>query len=656
MSLKQILFDEDALSKLPDLVDLLQRGCIPEGEIIQIFPALSTLLNGTLPQRKMGLSLLKCCIIYLHSRNKISEHVDVMVKWWRATVGCLKSRYSADCTFRLAAINCTLFTQIAGSYVDLLIEGRGSVPIMVTACTSHPCTETFTLLPLLVKHFPSHIGKHFDQIRGFCLSQVGDWPVEAGELLGRLPCTGPAGKNSTTYVVSWRREFGACLGGLRGVLGRVTGTQQQVSHHQGDVRKVLPDLTITGNHGDITTANNHVTFLCSALRSLLTSCSVEAPVSVPLSTVKCLIEEVALSYQESLSFISTSDNFTKRLILSHTVLEVLKFLGSLFKVLGTTTLLLQPATEQLLIPLLRSPATSLPAVTLIRTMVGVTGSSVGVPLVMLTSLLSLNQLTLTAGSGGQVTKKQRTEQFNTLTFENSTLGAHDEKLMEKVLEVVNEILTSTGPSLAQIKTEDLRGKCQGIISNSSCFSPSLVRWAHSTCLLLSTPEASLAHLTNYWSPDHTGFFASEMRTSEAHIHPQRCYITGPQQHEQTLFEGGNTQQHHRGNLREELEHMAATAVKECVIPSAPTTQEEEEEEMEMAVETPTQEEEEEEVNGSNLDLPPKPIFELPASLQQRATNLVQSGKENLSNKSGRIETGKCGITGPNVFFRRRTRE
>ena len=517
MALKQILFSEDSFSKLPEIIHLLQSKTFPESALVEVFSNVSTLIYGSYTQRKIGLAVLKCCLLYLHKNNKMSQNIDYLLKWWKGVVNCMKSRYTADCTYRLACTNAIILAQISSSYVDLQMEGRSNVPVMVSAAVSHLCAESFELLLTLARHYPSHAGKVYEEIRAFCLAHVQDEYCEkAGELLGRMACVGPAGKQSTNYIQSWSKVMGGCVESLKGILIGVVG--QSVTEKPQFL--VLQSSEFTGEFGDIIRLNKEITFISKCLKSLF-EIAIEAPMTFPLKSFKSLLEMMHTVYSETILYSSTSENFVKKSIINHAISSLATLLTTVVPTLHTTAYLIQPTIEKLCFSMIQQSHDCLNALKLLNTLVGLGCSLHTVPYVSLMDFLTLQSLQIK----GPVSKKQKTEQFNTFSFETSTLGVHDEEKMIETLKIMNQILKSCGCSLPALKPEILRSKCNNIISNKTCFSTTLIQLTYETLINLSRQSfdvqsvLSLSAMSHDTS--HRAYLNTEIMNVEPHLHPER---------------------------------------------------------------------------------------------------------------------------------------
>ena len=517
MALKQLLFADDAFNRLPSLIHLIQSEVLPENELTEIFPHVSNLIYGNLQQKKMGLAILKCCLIYLHQNNRINNNIDYLLKWWKGVVNCMKSRYTADTTYRLACVNATILSQICGNYVDLLMEGRANVPVLVAACTAHVCAESFELLHVLTRMFPSHIGKHYEAVKSFCLSHVQDeYSEKCAEILAQLTCVGPAGKQSVNYTNSWNKAAVTCLDSVNNMLFRVVGQEVKPVANM----LVLPSWQFTGTLGDVNRANKEITFLTKYLSHLL-NMTVEVSTIFPLKSLRSMIEYVSTAYNESAVYSGTTDNFSRRVVVNHAVKEVLSALILIVPVLNTSVFLVQQDIENLIYNLLKRSCHVTTALELLSVMINVGCTLTSLPFVVLIDLLSLNSLQIK----GPVTKKQKTEQFNTFTFETSTLGSHKEGDMVCVLKLLCQVLRSCGTRLPQLKVNVLREKCQDILTHKESFSSRVLQHTYQVLNTLSSQSFEFSSVLTLSSSAHESslhtFFCNETNSVEPHLHPER---------------------------------------------------------------------------------------------------------------------------------------
>ena len=517
MSLKQLLFTDCAIKQLPNVIELIQNGSLPDNEMNEIFSNISTLIYGTFSQRKIGLSILKCCLVHLYKSNRLGEHIEMLMKWWKGVVNSMKSRYSPDTTYRLACSNAMILSQISSSYIDLLIEGRANVPAMVIACTSHVCAESFALLQIITQQYPSHVGKHFDEIRAFCLAHVHDeYCVDSARICAQLCCVGPSGKQLTNYTRAWAQSTANCIESLKNLLCGVVSMEAGSLQHP-----VLPTWQFTSSLVDVEKANKEITFLGSFLKSLMRM-SLEVSVVFPLKALKSFVEEVNTAFRESIVYAKTIENFAKKLVINHTVSELLDLLNVVVSTLQTTSFLVLPQIEELLISLLQQSFQVKSVVALLETMTSTGCTIATLPFVMLIDLLTVNSLNHIKGP---VTKKQKTEQFSTFTFETSTLGSHDEQVMVSVLKLLNQVLKSCGTSLPHFKTETLKTKCHEIINHKESFSLSLLQHTHETLNTLSCQKFEFKSVLSLSSSSKCSktlvFTNNQIYNVEPHLHPER---------------------------------------------------------------------------------------------------------------------------------------
>ena len=516
MALKQVLFADDAFDRLPSLIQLIQSGTLPENELSDIFSHVSTLIYGTLQQKKIGLAVLKCCLVHLHRSNKISDNIDYMLKWWKGVVNCVKSRYTADTAYRLACVNATILSQTCGNYVDLLMEGRANIPVLVSACTTHVCKESFDLLLVLTRMFPSHTGKHYEAIKALCLLHVQDeHSAKCAEILSLLTCIGPAGKQSVNYTQSWNKAIVSCFHSVNKSLCAVVGQEGG-----SDSVSVLPHWQFNGTLDDVFRANKEITFLAQYTSHLL-NMTLDVSTLLPLKSLKGMIESVSTAYSESLMYVGTADNFSRKLVINHAVKEVLSVLISIVPVLNTTVFLIQPEIEKLLCNLLKHSCHVSHTLELLSVMIDVGCTLTSLPPVLLLDVLSLNSLQIK----GPVTKKQKTEQFNTFTFETSTLGSHREDDMVCVLRLLCQILRSAGTRLPQLKLDVLKEKCEDIIAHKECFSNRVLQHTYQilntlSCQTFNFPSV-LTLCSSVHNPSLQKFFSNEIISVEPHLHPER---------------------------------------------------------------------------------------------------------------------------------------
>ena len=517
MSLKQLLFADDAIKQLPAIVQLMQSGSLPDNELNDIFSSLSKLIYGSFCQRKIGLSVLRYCLINLYRTNRIGENIDLVLKWWKAVVNCMKSRYSPDCTYRLACCNAIILSQISASYIDLLIEGRANVPAMVMVCTSHVCSESFDLLLIITQQYASHVGKQVDEIKAFCLSHVHDEFCEiSASIFAHLSCVGPAGKQSSNYTRAWGQSCSNSIESLKNLLCSVVGMETTSLQYP-----VLPAWQFSSSLTDAEKANREITFLSQCIKSLL-QMPLEVSVSFPLASIRTFLQAVHTAFNESQVYnTNINENFTKALVINHVVSEVLSFLDVLVSKLQTTSFLIQPQIEDMLISFLQKSFQLKAVVKLLETMVNTGCAIIAIPFVMLIDLLSVKSLQIK----GPVTKKQKTEQFSTFTFETSTLGAHDEYVMISVLALLDQVLKDHGTSLPQLKTQILRTRCQEIISHKESFSHQLILNTYKTLNTLSSQtfeyDSVLSLSSSLKCAKSLTFANNEIHSIEPHLHPER---------------------------------------------------------------------------------------------------------------------------------------
>ena len=517
MALKQILFAEDAFHRLPSIIHMIQSSALPESELPDIFSHVSTLIYGTLSQKKLGLAILKCCLVFLYKHNKINDNIDYLLKWWKGVVNCIKSRYTADTTYRLACVNATILTQTCGSYVDLLMEGRANVPVLVAACTSHVCSESFDLLLALTRMFPSHIGKHYEAIRSFCLSHVSSVHSEkCADILARLTCVGSSGKLSVNYTQSWKKAVNSCMRNVNNLLCTVLG--QEVGNT--DTTRVLLPWEFTGTIEDVERANLEMTFLFRYISSLL-KMKIDVSTLYPLKSLRGMIQCVTTAYCESLTYTGTTENFSRKLVVNHTVKEVLSMLKSTVDVLKTTVYLIQEDIENLLYNLLQRRSHVGSVLELLHAMLETGCTLSSLPYILLVDLLSLTSLHIK----GPVTKKQKTEQFNTFTFETSTLGSHCEEDIVLVLKILCLVVKRVGTRPPQLKLETVKEKCEEILANKESFSDNVLKNTHQLLNVMSSQSFDFSSVLTRSSsahhpPLHT-FFCNEISFVEPNLHPER---------------------------------------------------------------------------------------------------------------------------------------
>ena len=529
MSLKQLLFAEDAHSKLPFIIQTIQSGNLPPSQLVDIFSSLPGLLNGKLPARKIGLAVLRPCILYLYKTNKISDTIDQVVKWWKGVVNNMRTRYSADATYRLACANAALLVQVSASYVDLQTEGRLHVQSLVQSCTDVPCKESVDLLLTLARHHPAHIGKQYDQIRTFCLAHsTGEHCERSAQVLAQLTLVGPAGKQSTTYIASWGKLMSGCVAGVRNAITRVAGQDTDI----GVSFKGFKVEEFSGTMDCVSNTNKEISFLTTCIVALL-KLNLDLPVTFPLKDVCALIGEVTAVYTLSLTYSSTSENLSRRVVVNHAVGETLKMLRSVTRALHSTVHIIQGAVEGLLISLLQQSQHTSLLLDLVAEMVAV--GCTQLPFTPLTHLLTLNSLRMK----GAVTKKQKTDQFNSFTFETSTLGYTDMGHVTKVLEILEQVLISHGTTLPTLKVDLLERQVQALLANTSHLPDNVVKGAYKVLTIIARQkfdsQSVFSLASSIKDSRHHKFFCNELFGVEPHIHPERVsFRQGSTEHKHTF--------------------------------------------------------------------------------------------------------------------------
>ena len=538
MSLKELLHRDTAFHDLPDIISIFQNESISCQSFSDIQQNVWTLLQGTLRQKKIGLSVLKYCLINLYRTNRISDNIEAIIKWWKAVTNIMKLRYAADSTYRLACCNAAVLAQLSVRYVELQIEAKCNIPAITHCTLSHVCVENMQLLVVLTKCYPGTLGKYYDEIKGFVLRHYHEQIPLSAKVFAQLCCVGSPGRQSTNFLQSWNKCCYGIISTLNSIFVKVLGLTAEESYSEDQNPLIFKQWEFTGSIKDLQKAINEVNFLVTCFSELL-RVSIEFPVSLPIRSLKSLFETFKTVYSEVTMAVAVGERATQKMFLYSTANHMLTMMCSCVNVLCTSTYLLLPNIEGVVSRLLQQSDFFPRVLELLHLVINTNTTFISLPYIHFIESLTVKNLNTCQQP---VNKKQKREQFNAFTYEAPHLGYNNASLMISALELFMKIINLNGLHLSSLNTELLASKCHDILKYKHELPSSLVNSAYELLFVINSQNFdvnSTLRLSDTSKDERQQrFFLSRLSIIEPHLHPLR-YSFRTMEIEKTIINGND---------------------------------------------------------------------------------------------------------------------